>query len=456
MKNPFYKSISQLKKIVKIGLIITFSNVCDNRYTIPTNSNENINTNTNYSTDVEYLNSILTLNNIEDTSPLEIGIQTWENNRLTELIIQNYSQITVLPNSINLLDQLNTLKLDNNSLVQIPFNICLLDIDFTNSESFNISGNYLCPNDIPYCIEAYSDQESQYCDWDSNDLVILQEIINLNGLNITLNELGGMQNWDFGRLISFSITDNESIGIIHTLPESFGLLNGLIYLDLSNNLLNTLPESFGDLSNLEFLNLSSNRILYLPDSFGDLTLLSQLDLNENRLSYLPNSFSNLESCNYLNLSFNQFSIFPEEITSILSLESINLSINFISEISPNITNLNILSWLDLHYNEIKAIPESIIDLQFLNYLDLGYNQLENFDFDLTEIIFLNTLYLDNNFLTTISGTICNSYIDYNSQYNFLIENNNLCIETVPECIADENILGYQGCIESISKNLIHH
>ena len=28
-----------------------------------------------------------------------------------------------------------------------------------------------------------------------------------------------MQNWDFGRLISFSITDNESIGIIQTFEK---------------------------------------------------------------------------------------------------------------------------------------------------------------------------------------------------------------------------------------------
>ena len=56
----------------------------------------------------------------------------------------------------------------------------------------------------------------------------------------------------------------------------------------------------------------------------------------------------------------------------------------------------------------------------------------------------------------MSESICNSSVDYYNQYNFLIKNNNLCIETVPDCIADENILGSQGCIESMSENLINH
>ncbi len=456
MKIALDKIVSNFFTLLKITLIFIFISNCDNRYTIPTDSNSNIISNTSYETDIEYLNSLLMLNNLNYYSPLEIGVQIWENNRLTELKIQNYPEITILPNSINTLNQLKILKLDNNSIVHIPLNICQLDIDFSNFEKFSISGNYLCPNNIPYCVEPYSEPESQYCEWDSYDMTILQEIITLNGLNTTLNELGEMQTWISGRLTSLSITNEQAIGLIHTLPENFGLLNQLIYLNLSNNLISTLPESFGDLTNLEYLNLNGNQILYLPESFSDISILSHINLSGNSLSYLPENFSELEFLNYLDLSFNQFYTFPEETTFLSNLETLNLSNNYISNISVNLSNLNLLYWLDLHYNHIVFIPNIISELEFLNYLDLGHNQIESFEINLTKLNYLNTLFLDNNFLTTMTETICFSGLDYFNQYNFLIENNNLCIETIPECISNETILGYQGCIESVSKNLINN
>ena len=41
------------------------------------------------------------------------------------------------------------------------------------------------------------------------DLWILQEIINLNGLNLSINEFGAMQTWEFGRLTSLVLSANS-------------------------------------------------------------------------------------------------------------------------------------------------------------------------------------------------------------------------------------------------------
>ena len=429
---------------------------CGDKYTIPTNPNDNIVIETNHETDLDFLNSMILLNNLLISNPLDLGIQTWENNRLTELEIQNYSEISIIPSSIYTLEKLTKLILNNNSIIHIPSNICLLEIEFSNPNQFSISNNFLCPNDVPYCIENYIESDNQSCDWDINDILIIQEIINLNGLNISPNEFGSMQIWDWGRLTSLIISGNDGYGYIHTLPENIYNLDKLEYIDLNNHLLNNLPESFGYLDNLIYLNLNSNRILYLPESFSELSLLSELNLFDNRLSFLPISFQNLQSCINLDLSYNLFENFPEEIIGLQSLEELDLSINYIQQFPENIFNLENLVWLDLHYNEIQNLSNSIYQLNNLNYLDIGYNSLENLTIDLEQLSNLNTLYLDNNNLNFVTGTICNSNIDYLNPYNFIINNNNLCIESVPDCIADTQILGTQNCFELISKDLINH
>lgn len=60
----------------------------------------------------------------------------------------------------------------------------------------------------------------------------------------------------------------------------------------------TLPESFGSLSSLGYLDLSTGELESLPDSFGDLQLHTVYDgspvtlyLDNNKLTALPNSFN---------------------------------------------------------------------------------------------------------------------------------------------------------------------
>jgi hypothetical protein len=85
-------------------------------------------------------------------------------------------------------------------------------------------------------------------------------------------------------------------------------MNAINTIDLSTNqLLGDLPESFGQLQMLTYLNLSHNSFQdSIPNSFGKLASLEILDLSYNNLSgNIPMYLANLTYLTNLNLSFNK-------------------------------------------------------------------------------------------------------------------------------------------------------
>ena len=70
-------------------------------------------------------------------------------------------------------------------------------------------------------------------------------------------------------------------------------------LTLANNQLTSLPESFGNLSSLEYLDLENNQLTSLPESFGNLSSLQSLHLDNNQLTSLPLSMDKLPSLRFL-------------------------------------------------------------------------------------------------------------------------------------------------------------
>ena len=92
--------------------------------------------------------------------PSEIGNLT----NLTELYLY-FNQLTgSIPSEIVNLTNLERLKLYNNQLTGvIPESICDLNIDWSNSNNFNITNNQLCPP-YPSCIEDYvGEQDTSDC-----------------------------------------------------------------------------------------------------------------------------------------------------------------------------------------------------------------------------------------------------------------------------------------------------
>ena len=87
--------------------------------------------------------------------PLELGVQEWENGRLTSIMCGAfiYCQLSgPIPYEINDLTEIHTLRLEFNYLSGlVPETICELDTDNSNIYEFDLTGNRLCPP-YPECI----------------------------------------------------------------------------------------------------------------------------------------------------------------------------------------------------------------------------------------------------------------------------------------------------------------
>ena len=105
----------------------------------------------------------LYLNNNQFTGsiPSEIGNLT----NLTHLFLSSNQLIGSIPPEIGNLTNLNGLYLGWNQLTgEIPESICDLNINWNNSNTFNISTNQLCPP-YPSCIEDYvGEQDTSNCE----------------------------------------------------------------------------------------------------------------------------------------------------------------------------------------------------------------------------------------------------------------------------------------------------
>tara|TARA_Y100001970_G_C13946448_1_gene705922 strand:- start:91 stop:870 length:780 start_codon:yes stop_codon:yes gene_type:complete len=120
--------------------------------------------------------------------PLELGIQEWNNGRLTSLMCGAYIYCQLsgpIPEEINQLTEINTLRLEYNYLSGfVPEEVCDLTVDNDDYLAFDLSGNHLCPP-YPDCIGTggFWYQDSSDCtdigDVNFDFTINIQDIINL-------------------------------------------------------------------------------------------------------------------------------------------------------------------------------------------------------------------------------------------------------------------------------------
>jgi hypothetical protein len=170
---------------------------------IPGNVNVLDGSNCFANSDIDILNDLISLNTLDYSSPLEVGVQTWLGNELyiwVATFTQNgvngvNQQLTQLPEDIGQLANLKQLYLEWNNLTSLPSSFSQL----SNLENLAISNNWLIalPN-------------------------------------------------DFGNLTELSFLD-LGYNQIAEIPESIGNLLNIEYLWLFNNQLSSVPESICDL-----------------------------------------------------------------------------------------------------------------------------------------------------------------------------------------------------------------
>lgn len=165
------------------------------------------------------------------------------------------------------------------------------------------------------------------------------------------------------------------------LPEAFGKIRTLVYLNLSSNQLEVIPDSVAGLENLEELNVSSNILSSLPDSIGCLLKLKILDVSSNKLDSLPDSICQCRSLEEFDASFNKLAYLPTKMGyELVKLKKLAIALNKVRNFPTSIGEMKSLQYLDAHFNELRGLPDSIGKLSNLEVLNLG----SNFS-DLTEL-----------------------------------------------------------------------
>ncbi|XP_019085967.1 PREDICTED: plant intracellular Ras-group-related LRR protein 2 [Camelina sativa] len=188
------------------------------------------------------------------------------------------------------------------------------------------------------------------------------------------------------------------------LPEAFGKIVGLVYLNLSRNDLTFIPDAISKLKNLEELDVSSNSLESLPDSIGMLLNLRILNVNGNSLTTLPESIAHCRSLVELDASYNNLTSLPTNIGyGLQNLEKLSIQLNKLRYFPGSISEMYNLKYLDAHMNEIHGIPNSVGRLTKLEVLNLSsnFNNLMGVPDTITDLTNLRDLDLSNNQIQTI-------------------------------------------------------
>jgi len=141
----------------------------------------------------------------------------------------------------------------------------------------------------------------------------------LENLNLHGNRLNNLENFDFsslGRLKTLNLSQNR----IEIIPNSIQSLaprkalkeiketDGLLWLDLSQNLIKEMHESIFMLTSLITLDLHDNQIQVIPDEIDFLYKLSYLDLSGNQIALVSHHISNLNSIDDFRINANPIAI----------------------------------------------------------------------------------------------------------------------------------------------------
>ncbi|MDI9358696.1 MAG: hypothetical protein QM528_07100 [Phycisphaerales bacterium] len=165
------------------------------------------------------------------------------------------------------------------------------------------------------------------------------EVARVYALSLPNGHLTGNLPASFGRLNYLNSLDlSQNPGLGGALPDSFGSLDSLVFCSLYNDgFSGAIPESIGNLQNIQVLWLYGNQFTSIPNSIGNLSNLTELYLLDNKLTgNIPASIGDAVSLKYMLLENNQLTgTLPASIGNMKNLQVLDVSNNNLTGIIPN-------------------------------------------------------------------------------------------------------------------------
>ena len=181
----------------------------------------------------------------------------------------------------------------------------------------------------------------------------------------------------------------SSMSLSGEIRPSLIKLKSLKYLDLSFNSYNAIPipQFFGSLKNLLYLNLSNAGFSgVIPSNLGNLSSLQHLDLSSRYSNdlYVDNIewMASLVSLKYLDMDSVDLTLVGSQWVEVLNklpaLTELHLDrCNLIGSIpSPSSVNFTSLLLISISSNQFNFVfPEWLLNVSNLGSIDISYNQL---------------------------------------------------------------------------------
>ena len=160
--------------------------------------------------------------------PLELGIQEWQNGRLTSLMCGAYIYCQLsgpIPEEIIDLTEIHTFRLEINYLSGfVPESICELGSNHDDYLAFDISGNKLCPP-YPECIgnPDFWYQDTSFC----NEIgdINLDYLINILDVILLITYILDFDNLDYQELMLSDINEDNTLDVLDVVSLVSLILN---------------------------------------------------------------------------------------------------------------------------------------------------------------------------------------------------------------------------------------
>jgi len=199
-----------------------------------------------------------------------------------------------------------------------------------------VIGNNFLEGTIPDSIGKLKNLGVLYLDYNKfsgNIPIVIGNLTVLSDLSLSSNKLEGSIPFTVRNCTKLQKLYFFSNNLSGDIPnQTFGYLDGLIYLDLAyNSLTGPIPSEFGNLKHLSALYLNLNKLSgEIPKDLASCQDLTELWLDRNFFYGAIPLFlgSSLRSLEVLDLSVNNFSsIIPFELQNLTFLNKLNLSFN---------------------------------------------------------------------------------------------------------------------------------